>query len=81
MRRGVAENPSTPVAVLKKLAEDTNEDVRMNVAENPSTPVALLQKLARDNRSSVRGRVYNNPNATDEIRAQAVLLGIDEDDD
>jgi cobalamin biosynthesis protein CbiD len=51
------------------------------VAENPSTPVATLELLARDSSASVRKAAYNNPNATDEIRAQAVLLGVEEDED
>jgi hypothetical protein len=33
------------VALLEKLAEDEDEDVREAVAENPSTPAELLQTL------------------------------------
>jgi hypothetical protein len=80
VREGVAANPSTPVATLEKLAKGEDEWVRLKVAWNPATPVATLTFLARDQSASVRKAVYQNPNATDEIRAQAVLLGIEEDE-
>jgi hypothetical protein len=43
--------------------------------------VATLEKLARDNSVSVRRAAYQSPNATDKIRAQAVLLGIEEEEE
>ena len=45
MRKGVAANPSTPVELLKVLAEDVYTYVRQGVAANPSTPVELLFHL------------------------------------
>jgi hypothetical protein len=45
VRAGVAENRSTPIKLLEKLAEDV--DVRGEVAGNPSIPIKLLEELAR----------------------------------
>jgi 3-methyladenine DNA glycosylase AlkC len=43
VRRGVASNPSCPLALLEKLANKA--DVQENVADNPSCPPALFETL------------------------------------
>ena len=48
IRRRVAMNPSTPVALLDQLAGDPEWWVRQGVAENPSTPASVLVRLAKD---------------------------------
>ncbi len=47
------------------------------LARHPSTPVPLLEELAVSEHESVRWLVTRNPSATDEIRASAVLMGVD----
>ncbi|WP_422758844.1 hypothetical protein [Paenarthrobacter sp. C1] len=46
VRRAVAANPNTPVAVLTSLAGDTDAQVRQAVAFNGATPRELLVELA-----------------------------------
>ena len=58
VRERVAANPSTPVEVLRQLA---NSGVRGAVARNPSTPVEVLTRLADDPEWTVRGPVGTNP--------------------
>jgi len=48
IRKGVAQNPVTPIEILAKLAIDKDEYVRAAVAQNPSTPLEILKKLAKD---------------------------------
>ena len=62
VRASVAQNPNTPVAVLKALAKDKKEFVRSSVARNPNTPVAVLEALAKDKGEGVRSSVARNPN-------------------
>jgi len=52
IRRRVAENPSTPVEILEKVA----------LAENHKTPGDVLSKLAADESIEVRNAVARNPN-------------------
>ncbi|HNN61467.1 MAG TPA: hypothetical protein PKH78_00420, partial [Candidatus Obscuribacter sp.] len=46
VRRIVAGNPNTPLAVLTRLADDLSYHVRRAVAENPRSGDALLMYLA-----------------------------------
>ena len=62
VRRGVAANPSTPVATLVQLATDEYSYIRWEVAANPNTPVATLVQLATDEDSEVRRGVARNLN-------------------
>ena len=43
-----ADNPNTPGRLLKKLATDKDDRVRLYLALNPNTPGRLLKKLAND---------------------------------
>ena len=36
VRRGVAQNPNTPISTLELLSKDADNDVRWGVAQNPS---------------------------------------------
>lgn len=65
-----ARKPSTPVDVLKKLADDHSWLVRASVAENPNTPVDILRKLAKESGfsgESVRSHLAKNPNTPVDI--------------
>ncbi len=48
VRRGVADNKSTPPATLSLLAKDQDDEVRGRVARNPRTPPEILSLLAKD---------------------------------
>jgi HEAT repeat protein len=61
VRGGVAQNPNTPEDVLRKLAEDDDENVREKVARNPNTPKDLLRQLANDHNVNVRFQTFINP--------------------
>ena len=63
----LAENPSTPVDVLRKLAKDTYEAVRWTVASNSNTPADVLQELAKDNSYTVRAIVADNPSTPENV--------------
>jgi len=64
----LAENPSTPLDILRKLAKDKDSwRVRTNVARNPSTPIAVLHDLAKDEYSGVRMYVALNPSISLDI--------------
>lgn len=71
--RAVANNPSTPIPVLEKLAtwfpeiEENSEledadRVHAGVASNPNTPTHVLKELAKHRSPYVREQVANNPN-------------------
>ena len=47
------------------------------LARHPSTPIPVVEELAVSEHESVRWLVTRNPSATDEIRASAVLMGVD----
>ena len=61
-RARIAEDPRTPVSILRELAKDENDFVRAKVAENPNTPIDVLEELTRDEEDIVRKDVVNNPN-------------------
>ena len=79
VRRLVAENPNTPVAILGRLK---NTAVRDGVAANPNTPIALLERLAGDKNIYIRLLVAENPNTPMQRRiAILVRLAGDKDED
>ena len=55
------------IEILRKLAEDKDEDVRCRVAKNPNIPAEILRKLAEDDDEEVRRRVAWNSNTSVEI--------------
>lgn len=61
------QNPKCPVAVLRKLADDSRCPVRRAVGVNPRTPKAVLRKLSKDEKRSVREMVAKNPNTPVEV--------------
>jgi hypothetical protein len=60
IRKGVAQNPNTPIPVLQMLATHPTLGNRRAVAQNPNTPTHLLHKLAVDSNTSVRSEVAKN---------------------
>jgi hypothetical protein len=57
--------------VLEALANNDDENVRIEVANNPSTPARVLEALAKDKERSVREFVATNPRTP--LRALEVL--------
>lgn len=53
VRDGLSGNPSTPVKILKILADDIDKMVRMRLAENPNAPKEILAQLAQDRDENV----------------------------
>lgn len=56
----IAKNPATSVTVLKQLAQNKDNNIRMAVAENPKTPSNLLEQLAEDKDSQIREKIAKN---------------------
>ncbi len=63
----------------RELSATAHRAVLSALARHPNTPTAVLQELAVSDQESVRWLVTRNPSATDEIRAAAVLAGVDND--
>lgn len=61
LRRAVAANPNTPMAVLAVLACDPDKEVRLAVAKSPATTPQILDCLAVDESEDVRHAVAENP--------------------
>lgn len=53
-KRSLAFDKNCPEEILRKLAEDESEDVRLDVAANANCPEDILRKLAEDETESVR---------------------------
>jgi hypothetical protein len=70
IRYKASRDPSTPLEILTKLAEDREISVRMNVAKNPSTSLELLAKLANDGYDGIRVSVAENPSTPLELLAK-----------
>lgn len=60
VRLRVAENPNSPIDVLRKLAGDLNHDVRIAVAANPACEPILRFNLANDADVVVRHGLAQN---------------------
>jgi len=56
-RERIAEDPKTPVKILRELAKDEYWVIRYEVTGNPKTPVEILKELAKDEDERVRRRV------------------------
>lgn len=67
VRKGVAENPNTPVALLEQLAKDKDEWVCRAVVANPNTPVTSIKRLAKHKAKGVREVVAENPNTSGSV--------------
>jgi hypothetical protein len=63
----------------RELSETAHGAVVSALARHPNTPTVVLEELAVSDEESVRWLVTRNPSATDEIRAAAVLTGVDDD--
>lgn len=53
VRDGLSGNPSTPLKILKILANDADKMVRMRLAENPSATDEMLKELCEDSDPNV----------------------------
>lgn len=53
VRDGLSGNPSTPVKILKILANDADKMVRMRLAENKNAPKEILSELTEDKDANV----------------------------
>ena len=62
VRKYVAENIDASAAILLRLAEDEDWEVRWNVAASPNAPTEILRALAEDEHEEVRRQVARNPN-------------------
>lgn len=63
VRSRVAENSSTPLAVLFKLLTDVASEVRASLTFNPALPELMLADLAADENPDVRYAVAENLNS------------------
>lgn len=66
----LAQNHNTPGWILVKLAERSENSIRLATGTNPNTPVEILGKLMTDQDSLVRTWLSTNPKATKEILLQ-----------
>ncbi len=76
VRAAVAANPSTPLETVVAMRRDAAWEVRVVVAARPECPLPVLSELSLDASVAVRRTAAKHPAATDEIRAQAALLGV-----
>jgi hypothetical protein len=74
----LAGNPSTPLKLLTRLADNEGHQIRKKVAGNPSTPAKVLSLLANDGENEVRAAVAGNPN-TPLVTWQNILESFDSD--
>ena len=66
-RQSIAKNPKTPKNVLKELANDPEEKVRVFVAANVNTPKTVLTKLAGEGVLIISRYLATNPNTPAEV--------------
>jgi len=71
----LAGNPAVPWAVIETLCWHTSPTVRSALAGHPEVPDVVLDKLSLDASEEVRAAAAGNRKASDELRAQASLLG------
>ncbi len=74
VRGFVADNPRTPVSILRALVYDESAYVRAMVAANVRTPIADLYTLANDPEVQVRRAVAANVDSPPEALAIIALL-------
>ncbi|MDY0120826.1 MAG: hypothetical protein RBR54_02690 [Sulfurimonas sp.] len=63
VRDGLSGNPSTPVKILKILADDADKMVRMRLAENQNAPLDILESLLQDSDPNVAKAAQVNKEA------------------
>lgn len=74
LRREVLSHHNIPIEILKKLASNDDDWVRIGIGYNPNTPTEILRQLADDKDKYVRLSVATNLNTS-----EAVLLKLAED--
>lgn len=67
-----AGSPWTPATLLRRLATDSDANIRRRVAENPNIPVDIITLLLRDTDIDVRVALTENP-AVVEVYAEVLL--------
>lgn len=81
----IAGHKNTPLYIIEKLASNEDMQVRtaaiINIASREETDLVDLARYAIHEDIRIRTAAFNNPNATEEIRASAALLGVNEGDD
>ena len=65
-RRNTAFSERTPPETLKRLATDSDENIRTGVGSNAGTPPETLKRLATDQSQAVRCAVGSNPKTPSE---------------
>ena len=70
VRQSLAQNPSTPLSVLRELSHSYDSRIRSTVAGNRSVPEDWLEGLAKDPDRSVRHWVIFNPSVSETILTQ-----------
>ncbi|CAN5915206.1 hypothetical protein BH11VER1_BH11VER1_17840 [soil metagenome] len=61
MRKWVAHNKKIPMAVLKKLASDSDPMVRFTVAMKRKLSSELIEQLSKDTDESIRSQIARHP--------------------
>lgn len=74
-RAALAQNPATPLQVLRKLACDGDLDIRRGLAENPACPADILFKLGQNQDLTVLKALAENPNAPSELLEDLATRG------
>jgi len=81
VRIAVSQRPNLSEKAIDVIILDPYYIVRGYLARNLSVSDRYLSRLALDSEQSVRTDVIGNPNASDETKASAILLGVDQDDE
>ncbi len=71
-------NPNIPSDLLEVWHNHEHQGIRLKIAARPDVGPLVLAKLAKDTDFEVRTAAYWNPSATEEIKASAILMGINE---
>ena len=62
----------------REVSETAHRAVLSTLARHPNTPAAVLGRLAVSDQEALRWLVTRNPSVTDETRAAAMLIGVDD---
>ena len=67
MRKWVAHNKTVPSEILRILAQDESDEVRLFVAQKRKLDSDVIRELARDRSEAVRQRVAYNPGTPNDV--------------
>ena len=74
VRCALAENPSTPVAILMQLAADASITLQQSLVMNPNLPTALIAEMIARDRFSLMRAAHRQPN----VEIQALIAQHDD---